>query len=157
MTNQNKVYAAATKIGETSYEVFGMWDFDLGHVVLKDRSERIDLAINNNAISSMVATGKENVAIGATWDGENFLLPNEMAIGWSFDAGIPKMSIEGKRSLFCFLDGNTVFFITSSIDETQHSDMFAAAFTNGAIMLDITDEPDVKEGSIWNGTNWINE
>ena len=155
MNNTVIEYMFATKISENQYEAFQTLGLDISYDTQKRIDERISAALSGGSLSSVNATGYNNVAIGSTWNGTEFILPEIMHQDWSFDEGIPEINIMGvKNNVFVFLNNNVVFLTMSNPEGSIDAEKFTAAFTNDVILVKLNADQIVPYGSIWDGSTW---
>lgn len=141
---QTYVLAVQTDSASTLFEVIDKINF-VGPD--SEKSKRWENGFLNGNVTVVKNNGLENITLGSFWDGENLII-NE--------SGEP-LKYYNKENTVLLLSNNYVFAgLNLSQDENTRA-KFEAAIESNLIGIDATNMGKVEIGSVWNGTEFINQ
>lgn len=122
------------------YEVFDV--IELSSDVISQRWSQIAEAGTNIVIKN--TTGYENVAIGSTFDGNVFSLPENVD---------PTAIHSAQSGAYAFIY-NGVVLGTARAFNAYIEERYQAGFSGNVFVKDVTGNENVSYGSLWNGTEF---
>lgn len=129
-------YALAVEIDHLLFEVFDIFYLE--------KNSEVDLRYKkgtNIPARAICVKDKSKIKIGSFWDGKN--ISSNEPDGF--------FEIDDNQDAYVFLSDNYVFGVALKLKEDPDNDKYQAAFDGNVILIDVSSDPRVGFGDLWDG------